>query len=196
MSSLGRRDKCVALSLFNAHGNFKLAYCISLKLGMRPQTRQRGAFTCKLSHSAMSEIAIYKRSSVWAREDPFAMERRIFYGMCATVAVSVLVSAAFAPWRTTTGLLLGGVLSLLNHHWLRTSIVAAFSTSVAGNKPKVRVARFVLRYFVVVATIAAANLLDVASFVAALAGLCSFVVAALVEAFMQTIFAITHREGN
>lgn len=145
----------------------------------------------------MSEIAIYKRSGMWAREDPFAMERRIFVGMCATVVVSVLVSAAFAPWRTTTGLLLGGVLSLFNHHWLRTSIVAAFSSSVAsGSRPKIRVARFVLRYFVVVATIAAANLLNVASFVAALAGLCSFVVAALLEAFMQTIFAIMYREGN
>jgi hypothetical protein len=44
--------------------------------------------------------------------------------------------------------------------------------------------------------IAAAHLLDVASLVAALVGLCSFAVAALFEAFMQTYFAITYREGN
>ena len=56
-----------------------------------------------------------------AGEDPRAMERRIFRDMCVAVALAVAVSAPLAPWRVTTGLLLGGLLSLLNHHWLRTS---------------------------------------------------------------------------
>lgn len=131
-----------------------------------------------------------------AHEDPVAMERRIFYWMCATVALAALVSALFAPWRVTTGLMIGGALSLLNHHWLRSSVAVAFGSIVSGTKPKVGITRYIFRYIVIAATITAAHLLDIASLVAMLFGLCSFVVAALVEAFMQTYFAIVNREGN
>ena len=131
---------------------------------------------------------------VFAWDDPTAMERRIFYGMWITVSVAVLTSILFWPWRVATGLLLGGALSLLNHHWLRTSISAAL-----GNKdgmPQLRLARFVLRYFVVTSIVIAAYLLDAVSLVATLAGLCSFVVAALIEAFLQLCFVIVHREEH
>jgi hypothetical protein len=128
------------------------------------------------------------------RDDPAAMERRIFYGMGVAVAVAVLMSLLFWPWRVTTGLLLGGLLSLLNHHWLRTSIAAALGNG--SGVPRLRIARFVLRYFVVTSVIIAAYMLDAVSLVATLAGLCSFVVAALLEAFMQIFFIIVHREGH
>lgn len=131
---------------------------------------------------------------MFAWDDPIAMERRIFLGMWLTVSVAVLTSMLFWPWRVTTGLLLGGALSLLNYHWLRTSIAAALGNS--SGAPQIRLARFVLRYFVVTSIIVAAYLLDVVSLIATLAGLCSFVVAALVEAIMQVCFAIVHREGH
>lgn len=131
---------------------------------------------------------------VFARDDPRAMERRIFYGMCVAVAVAVLTSMLFWPWRVTTGLLLGGMLSLLNHHWLRTSIAAALGNG--SGVPRLGIARFVLRYFVVTTVIIAAYMLDAVSLVATLAGLCSFVAAALVEAFMQIFFIIVRREGH
>ncbi len=131
---------------------------------------------------------------VFAREDGAAMERRIFYGMCVAVAVAVLTSMLFWPWRVTTGLLLGGMLSLLNHHWLRTSIAAALGNG--SGVQRLGIARFVLRYFVVTSAIIAAYMLDAVSLVATLVGLCSFVVAALLEAFMQVFFIIVHREGH
>ena len=127
-------------------------------------------------------------------EDPAAMERSIFLGMCVTVSLAVLASAAVAPWRVTTGLLLGGALSLLNHHWLRTSIAAMFQTAVEGARPKLKIARYILRYVVVAAVAVAAYKLDVVSLAATLAGMCSFVVAALFEGFTQLYFAIVHRE--
>ena len=141
----------------------------------------------------MSEIT-HTGASVW--EDPAAMERRLFRTMCVTVALSVVVSLVLAPWRVTTGLVLGGLLSLLNHHWLRTAIGAAFGTTVAGVKPQIRIVRYLFRYFIVAAIITIANLLDIVSLTATLFGLCSFVIAALMEAFMQTYFAIVHREEN
>ncbi|MGH9945375.1 MAG: hypothetical protein ACRD9R_23735, partial [Pyrinomonadaceae bacterium] len=67
-----------------------------------------------------------------AATDDVALERRLLRGMCVSVALAVLVSAALAPWRVTTGLLLGGILSLFNHHWLRTAIGAAFGRAAAG----------------------------------------------------------------
>ncbi len=129
-----------------------------------------------------------------AGENPAAMERRIFRGMCVTVALAVVVSAIVAPWRVTTGLLLGGLLSLFNHHWLRTSVAAMFRTATEGAKPEFKIARYILRYIVVAALVVAAYKLDVVSLTATLAGMCSFVVGALIEGFMQLYFAIVHRE--
>jgi hypothetical protein len=126
--------------------------------------------------------------------DPAAMERRLFRTMLWTVALAVMVSAPLAPWRVTTGLLLGGVMSLFNHHWLRTSLSAVFSTAQSGKRVKINAARYVLRYFVIAAFTASAYALNLVSLVATLVGLCSFVVAAMIEAFMQIYFTIAHRE--
>ncbi|MDQ1612970.1 MAG: hypothetical protein QOG00_2901 [Pyrinomonadaceae bacterium] len=127
--------------------------------------------------------------------DAAAMAERLFRVMIWTVVLAVLASAVWMPWRVTTGLLIGGALSLLNHHWMRTAITAAFAlASEAGARPKLKVVRFITRYFIVAAAVAAASWLDIASLTAMLVGLCSFVVAALVEGFMQAYFVIIHRE--
>ncbi len=127
-------------------------------------------------------------------EEPAATERRILRGMCVAVALAVAASAFVAPWRVTAGLLLGGLLALLNYHWLRTSAEAFLSSAATGARPKRRVARYVLRYAVVAGVVAAAYRLDAVSLAATLAGLCAFVPAALFEGFMQLYFAVTRRE--
>ncbi|HEX8472477.1 MAG TPA: ATP synthase subunit I [Pyrinomonadaceae bacterium] len=146
----------------------------------------------------MSETADNARSEAFrgaaGEEDPAAMERRIFRSMCVAVALAVVVGALVAPWRVTTGILIGGVLSLFNHHWLRTSVAAAFDATDTGAKPKLRIARYILRYLVAAAIIAAAHQLEIASLTAMLLGMCSFVVAALLEGFIQLIFSFIHRE--
>ena len=142
----------------------------------------------------MSEIVNSAGRSAFERADPAAMERRLFRTMCVTVALAVVVSLPLAPWRTTTGLLLGGILSLFNHHWLRSSLAAVFSTAGSGRRVKINAARYVLRYFVIAAVVAAAYALNLVSIVATLLGLCSFVVAAMLEAFTQIYFAIVNRE--
>lgn len=114
--------------------------------------------------------------------------------MYATVALAVIISAPLAPWRVTTGLLLGGLLSLLNHQWLRVSLSAIFGAAQSGKRVKINAARYVLRYFVIAAVVALAYTLDLVSIVATLIGLCSFVVAVMLEAFMQIYFAIINRE--
>ena len=130
-----------------------------------------------------------------ASEDASAMAERLFRVMIWTVAAAVLVSAVWMPWRVTAGLFIGGALSLLNHHWMRTAIMAAFAlASETAARPKLKIVRFITRYFIVAVAVAFAHWLDIASLTAMLVGLCSFVVAALAEGFMQTYFVIIHRE--
>jgi hypothetical protein len=122
------------------------------------------------------------------------VEPRIFRTMAFAVALAVLISLPFASWRTTVGLLLGGVLSLLNHHWLSSSTAAAFTALVHGAKPKLKVAQYILRYLVIASVVFLAYKLNIVSLAATIAGLCSFVVALFVEALREFYFVIIHRE--
>jgi hypothetical protein len=123
-----------------------------------------------------------------------SVEGRILRNMAFAVTFAVIASLPFARWRITTGLLVGGILSLLNHHWLSSSTAAAFSVVVHGAKPKLKLAQYVLRYLVIAAVVFLAYKLNIVSLGATIAGLCSFVVAFFVEALREFYFAIIHRE--
>ena len=114
--------------------------------------------------------------------------------MVATTALAVAVAAFIAPWRVTSGLLLGGLLALFSHSWLKNSAAAAIRLAATGGKPQLRLAQFVLRYVVIAAVIFAAYKTDLVSLPAVLIGLSSFVVALFVEASREFYFAIKQRE--
>ena len=122
-----------------------------------------------------------------------SINTRVFRTMVATTALAVGVSAFIAPWRVTTGLLLGGLLALFSHRWLKNSAAAAIRLSTGG-EPQFRLAQFILRYVVVAAVVFATYTLDLISLPAVLAGLSTFVVAMLVEALREFYFAIKQRE--
>ncbi|HEX9545131.1 MAG TPA: ATP synthase subunit I [Pyrinomonadaceae bacterium] len=123
-----------------------------------------------------------------------ATNRRIFRSMIVGVILAVSASLLFAPWRVSTGLLLGGLLSLLNHYWLTTSTTAAFSVLIDGQKPRLSLVQYILRYAVIGSVIVLAYKFRIASVPALIAGLCSFVFALFVEASREFYFAIIHRE--
>jgi hypothetical protein len=129
-----------------------------------------------------------------AANDDDGLEVRILRVMVASVVLAVSVSALLAPWRVTTGLLLGGLLSLLNYRWMRTSIAALIDARVAGNNG-FKVPISILRYFVIAAIVIASYNLNAVSLSATIVGLCSFVVALFAEAFRQVYLTIVHREG-
>jgi hypothetical protein len=122
------------------------------------------------------------------------LERRIFNVMVVAAAIAVVVSLPFASWRVTAGLLLGGALSLLNHHWLRSSTASAFSVIAHGAKPKLSIVTYVFRYLIITAIVFLAYKLNLVSLAATIAGLCSFVVALFAEAIRGFYFVIIHRE--
>jgi hypothetical protein len=122
------------------------------------------------------------------------IDGRIFRSMMFATILAVIGSLALAQWRVSTGLLLGGVLSLVNHHWLSNSTKVALSVVAHGAKPRIGLAQYVLRYVVVAGVIFAGYQLDIVSLAATLVGLCSFVVALFVEAVREVYLAIIHRE--
>ena len=120
---------------------------------------------------------------------------RVFRTMALTTAFSVAVAASFiAPWRVTSGLLVGGLLALFSHSWLKNSAAAAIHLSAVGGRPQWRLAQFVLRYVVIAAVVFAVYTLNLVSLPAVLVGLSSFVVAMFVEALREFYFAIKERE--
>jgi hypothetical protein len=124
------------------------------------------------------------------------LDSRVFRTMAVATALAVTISAFIAPWRVTAGLLVGGLLALFSHRWLKNSAAAAIQLSTAGGRPQLRLAQFVLRYVVIAAVIFAAYTLDLVSLPAVLAGMATFVVAMFVEAAREFYFAIIEREEN
>ena len=122
------------------------------------------------------------------------LEGRIFRTMVLATLLVTVVSLPFAHWRITTGVLLGGILALLNHYWLSSSTAAAFTVLVHGARPRLNLVQYILRYFVIATVVFIAYKLNLVSVVATLLGLCSFVVALFAEALREFYFAIIHRE--
>ena len=144
----------------------------------------------------MKDVPINAAGTMLPEAHNNGVEARIFRTMAFAVALAVIVSVPFAPWRITTGLLVGGILSLLNHHWLSSSTAAAFTVVVQGAKPKLKLAQYILRYLVIATVVFLGYKLNIVSLAATIAGLCSFVVALFVEAVREFYFAIIHREGT
>jgi diacylglycerol kinase len=127
-------------------------------------------------------------------EAPREAVRRIFRDTFWAALVAVVVSAFLAPWRVTAGLALGGALALFNQHWLRSSVEAVFEGAGAARPPRLRAARYVLRYAVVAGLVFCAYRAGLVSLVATLAGMCAVVAGLLAEGFRQFYFAIVGRE--
>ena len=149
----------------------------------------------------MSEIANSVGGEGFAGEPDGALADRIFRLMIAVVSLAVVGGAMLAPWRVTAGLALGGALAIVNYHWLRSSIAAVLRIeAVPGNatekRPRLKLWRYIFRYFVVGAIVFAAYQLRIVSLPATIIGLSAFVPALFVEAFRQFYFSIIHREGT
>jgi ATP synthase I subunit len=142
----------------------------------------------------MGELANSVSGEGFAGEPDGVLEDRIFRAMIAIVSLAVIAGAILAPWRVTAGLLLGGALSILNYHWLRSSIAAVLSNATE-KRPRLKFWRYIVRYFVVGAIVFAAYGLGIVSLPATIIGLSAFVPALFVEAFRQVYFSIIHREG-
>lgn len=144
----------------------------------------------------MSQIADSVTGDAVTSRDAGALGSRLLRTMTWTVVVAVVIAAIIAPWRFTTGLLLGGTLSLLNYRWLNSSAAAIVNLSIGSHARRAPSTRYLFRYLVVAAAVFAAYQLQIVSLAGAILGLCSFVPAVFVEAFRQLYFIIINREES
>lgn len=142
----------------------------------------------------MKQIPDNTGGSLFRKFSENGIDGRIFRSMALATAVAVIAGLSFAQWRVTSGLLLGGILALLNHHWLSGSTTAAFAVLAHGATPRLKLVQYILRYLVIATVIFIAYKLNVVSLTATLVGLSSFVVALFVEALREFYFAFIHRE--
>src|ERR1044072_9014468 len=97
----------------------------------------------------MNQIADSVEPTGGLREADGALEMRIFRVMIVVTGAAVIVSTGLAPWRFTTGLMLGGGLSLLNYQWLTTSVAAIFNFNASAQRASAQSWRYLFRYLVV-----------------------------------------------
>jgi ATP synthase I chain len=127
-------------------------------------------------------------------ESALNLHQRIFRSMLVVTLVATVVSVFVAQWRVSTGLLLGGVLALFSHHWLKSSAAAAINLSIGSTQPRLRLMQFVLRYIVIGLVVFLARQLGLVSVPAVIIGLSTFVVALFIEALREFYVAIIRRE--
>ena len=144
----------------------------------------------------MRQIADSPQVPVALHEREPGVENRVWRSMVIAVAIAVTISAVLAPWRVTSGLLSGGLLSLLNYRWLHSSVAAILTVDFSSQRPRASVSRYILRYLLVGGLVFAAYNLNLVSLPATIVGLCSFVPALLVEAGREFYLMITHREES
>src|SRR5438094_9339937 len=119
----------------------------------------------------MSQIADSVNGAVELRDGDDKLEGRLLRSMAVATAIAVMVSSFIAPWRVTSGLFLGGSLSLLNYHWLHSSVAAILNIDFSVQRPRAGSWRYLLRYFVVGVPVFATYRLHLISLVATLLGL-------------------------
>ena len=85
-------------------------------------------------------------NSAELRDGDDNLEGRLLLSMAVATAIAVIVSVLVAPWRVTAGLFLGGSLSLLNYHWLHTSVAAIFNIDLSVQRPHARSWRYLSRF--------------------------------------------------
>ena len=105
-------------------------------------------------------------------------------------------SLALGDWRVTTGVLLGGTLSLLNVYWLKLSLKSLLHKAAAGEKPRFNSALYILRYIIIAMIVGFAAALKLVAVAATIVGLLSFAFAVLIEALIQFYFVIVNREDT
>ncbi len=142
----------------------------------------------------MKQIADNTGTSLFSRFRSAGIDGRILRSMAAASVLAIVATLPFVAWRTSVSLLLGGLLALVNYHWLSNSTAVALSVVAHGVKPRIGITQYILRYAVIAATIFIAYKLGLVTLPATIVGLSTFVAALFVEAFREAYLGIIHRE--
>jgi hypothetical protein len=113
-----------------------------------------------------------------------------FAALLGSVAGFIFVSAAFG-----FGVLIGGVLSLVNYYWLKRSLKTVFDAALAGEERQSLAGKYFLRYVAFGAVLTVVYLTKTVPVVAVLLGLASFALAIIFEAIIRLFNSFSNKKG-
>jgi hypothetical protein len=121
--------------------------------------------------------------------------KRILILMAFAVILGSVLSSVFVSVNFGFGVLIGGVLSLINYYWLKRSLKVVMDEAVAGGAPHFLAGRAFIRYIVFGSLLAIIYLSKAVPMVAVLLGLASFAVAIIFEAFIRLFNSFSNKKG-
>lgn len=120
------------------------------------------------------------------RNAPPLSNKRIVILMAVSSVLGCLLSLIFISADFGFGVLIGGILSLVNFYWLGKSLKRIFENIAReGEKPIFMGASYILRYFVFGLILAIIYLSHIVPIIAVLLGLASFAFALTIEGFIR-----------
>lgn len=121
--------------------------------------------------------------------------KRIFILMALAVGLGSVLSLIFVSANFAVGILIGGVLSLINYYWLSRSLKSVIEDAVAGGAPHFLAGRAFIRYIAFGVVLAIVYLTKAVPMIAVLLGLASFAVAIIFEAFIRLFSSFSNKKG-
>lgn len=121
--------------------------------------------------------------------------KRINILMVVTAVLGSIAGLIFVSPNFGCGVLIGGILSLINFYWLGKSLKSIFEKVVhQGEKPPFIGANYILRYFVFGVALAVVYVTHFVPIVAVLLGLLSFAVAITIEGFLRLLANFSNKK--
>jgi hypothetical protein len=121
--------------------------------------------------------------------------KRIFILMAFAVLLGSVFSSIFVSLNFAVGVLIGGVLSLINYYWLSRSLKSVIEDAVAGGAPHFLAGRAFIRYLAFGAILGIVYLTRAVPMIAVLLGLASFAVAIIFEALIRIFSSFFNKKG-
>lgn len=122
-------------------------------------------------------------------EETSSVEKRLWRLMLVSLAIEIVVCLILTNWEFTAGVAIGGSLAIINFRLLQISVRGLFQIQSGAFAFK-----FFLRYVVIGLVVLTFYYLKIVSIFGILLGISSFVIALMIEAFIQLYFAMTGRE--
>lgn len=123
------------------------------------------------------------------KEEISSVEKRLWRLLLISLAAEVVVSSILADWQFTAGVIIGGSLAVINFRMMQNSVRGILTTESSSFAIK-----FFLRYVIIGLVVLIFHLLETVSVIGILVGICSFVVALMLEAMIQFYFVIIKNE--
>jgi len=116
--------------------------------------------------------------------------RRILWVMLFVGIVGAIAGAAYVSGGFGLGVLIGTAFAFLNYIWLQQSLKTIFAAAANGERPRMLVGKYFLRYLVIGAAVAVFYIAGWVPIASLILGMAAFGFATVIEAFIRVFSGI------